>query len=129
MEQTCPKQQQINLLLIRYAQYLILDTFMLFAHVEELHTESTSAFEHSVTNPWAMGAVTLIILFIWWRYTKRWRIGGSLAILFIAGVIGYHAAPAFSVIAITLGFAGSLLVTLASLHPSTQQPKDREGKD
>ena len=102
---------------------------MLFAHVEELHTESTSAFEHAITSPWALAIVTIVLLWLWWHYSKRWRIGGTLAILFIAGIIGYRLAPAFSAAAITLGFAGSLVVTLASLHPSSQLPKDTETKN
>lgn len=97
---------------------------MIFAHAEEFHTETTSAIEHAVTNPWALTLLTTLVIFIWWRATKRGRIGGTLAVLFIASIAGYKWAPIFSAVAITLGFAGSLIVTLASLHSSAKPPTD-----
>lgn len=96
---------------------------MLFGHVERLHTKSTSGFEHFVTGMWFLAAIIAVVLISWWIYAKRWRLGGTLGILFVSGVLTYRLAPALAAVVISLGFALALLSTLSSLQrPTTNQP-------
>ncbi len=96
----------------------------LFAHGQELHSDSTSGFEHMITQPHL--AVPLFILLIIATYYALSRLGWSiarivlieLALMLVVGVLLYSIVPAVSILAITGGVVGALFLSFTLIASS-----------
>lgn len=94
----------------------------IFAHAQELHTETTSDFEHFITNgftaaPLFLAAVILVVIILKnVAHAQLHHIAlALLAIFFFTGIMSYTLVPAISIISLTLGIGLALFLSLAAI--------------
>lgn len=97
--------------------------FNTFAHAESLHTDSTQSLLHEFAGTWYLALPFFVLSVILVALIVHKLTNGShattynavLAVMFIAGVIGYTLSPPVSVVALSIGFTMALLSVLTML--------------
>jgi len=94
----------------------------LLAHVENLHSATTSELEHVLT-AWYVAIPVFfgVVLLLWWlmsavfKQSIAHKVNLTLLLFFATGVLTFSLVPALSIITLSLGIMSALLVVLSSL--------------
>lgn len=105
-----------------------------FAHGGEAHGNAAQSAWHAITGEWYI-ALPLYLVLLFALGTVIYLVSKSraavfnilLAVLFVAGVLVYSAAPVVSVVSLAAGFALALLLVITNLGgPGPDKPSGRK---